>query len=95
LTIVVNSCYFKGYDSRNTFGGLTVPTNKFTQYITAVEEKIVQLFPAVIKKKRVAQDSLSQLPLFPVPCPDFPSETFPENLLYLEVWKQRTIISEE
>ncbi|CAB4030057.1 Hypothetical predicted protein [Paramuricea clavata] len=67
-------CYFKGYDSRKTFGGLTVPTDKFTQYITAVEEKIVQLSPTVIKKKGVAQDLLSQLPLFTVPCPDFPGE---------------------
>ena len=49
-------CYFKGYDSRKTFGGLTAPTGKFTQYITTVEQKIVQVFPAVIKKKVVAQE---------------------------------------
>ncbi len=79
-------CYFKGYDSRKPFGGLTVPTDKFTQYITAVEEKIVQLFPAVIKKKGVARDLFSQLPLFTVPCPDFPSELVLRLFLRMRIY---------
>ena len=56
-----------------TIGGLTVSTGKFTQYITTVEQKIVQVFPAVIKKKGVAQELLSQLPVFTILRPDFPS----------------------
>jgi hypothetical protein len=69
-------CFFKGYESNTkTFGGLTVPNDKFIAYVAQIEDKIIQFFPEVMRCKGVAKDLIGKLPLYQVEeCGQFPSE---------------------
>ena len=69
-------CYFKGYESpTKTYGGLTVPNDAFIEYVTQIENKMVNGFSEVMCNKGVSKALTRQLPLFVVQrCPEFPSK---------------------
>jgi hypothetical protein len=69
-------CYFKAYDNKKgPYGGLTVPSTKLVQYITDIEEKLVQEFPSLMTKSGVGKHLVNTLPKFDVPeCGEFPNE---------------------
>jgi hypothetical protein len=69
-------CYFKGYESpTKTYGGLTVPNDAFIEYVTKIENKMVNGFSEVMCNEGVSKALARQLSLFVVqPCHEFPSK---------------------
>ena len=79
VTSLTNSsqllCYFKAYDeNKSDFGGLTVPQDEFVQYVTKVENKIVDELGSCFQRSKIAEHLIAKLPKFIVPeCSYFPS----------------------
>ena len=69
-------CYFKGYESpTKTYGGLTVPNDAFIEYVTKIENKMVNGFSEVMCNEGVSKALARQLSLFVVQqCHEFPSK---------------------
>lgn len=67
-------CYFKAYENKSDFGGLTVPHDEFIQYVTKIESKVVDELNSCIQRPKLAEHIIAKLPMLCVSeCSYFPS----------------------
>ena len=80
---------FKAYESDKTFGGLTIPTSPFLQYVEQLEDTFIANFSIYTKSDGVGKNILSKLQQLPIPfccCDEFPKEFLQKLFLRMRIY---------